>query len=154
ILLPGFIVTARKVTFADLQGTGVRVPDEGLTVSGSLEEAWREVSPPSAGSTFVDPSGLGPGFGPTSFLDPTIIGVCHSRESGVEFDPEALISLGLCRVLNPLPMGTVLEDLLPGENEDGTGIAVGLDWRLTQVGRAVMEMCWVGGLALMSFGPS
>lgn len=153
----------------------MRVPDEGLAVSGSMEEAWREIPGMPPGST-SDPV---PGLGSSSFLlDPYIIGVCHSRESGVEFDPEALISLGLCKVLNPLPMGTVLEDFLAGGEDVGMGVMdwggpseaglgggenidgsekrreLGLKLRLTPVGRAVMEMCWVGGLALMSFGPS
>ncbi|KAF9067731.1 hypothetical protein BDP27DRAFT_1225409 [Rhodocollybia butyracea] len=90
ILLPGFLITARQVSYRDLQGTGVRVPDEGLTVNGPMDEAWREYN---AGG-FIDPGT--PGI--SSFMpDPTIIAVCHSRESGVEFDPEALVSLGFVK---------------------------------------------------------
>ncbi|KAJ3781488.1 hypothetical protein GGU10DRAFT_366608 [Lentinula aff. detonsa] len=159
ILLPGFLITARRVSYRDLQGTGVRVPDEGVTVNGPLEEAWRECFniPESMSGVTIDPgTPLNSSFMP----DPTILAVCHSRESGVEFDPEALISLGLCRVLNPLPMGMVAEDFVESrvsgeESQDGWGFGgVELKLKLTPVGKAIMEMCWVGGLALTSFGPS
>ncbi|KIK69256.1 hypothetical protein GYMLUDRAFT_67914 [Collybiopsis luxurians FD-317 M1] len=166
ILLHGFVINARKVAYCDLRGTGVRVPDEGLAVNGPLEEAWRECSVGMSMPSDLDTQPL---------PDPTILAVCHSRESGVEFDPEALVSLGLCRVLNPLPMGMVAEDFA-GFGENGAGINGGLngigeearegnqeEWemsamgfkrKLTAVGRAAMEMCWIGGLALTSFGPS
>ncbi|KAJ3902213.1 hypothetical protein F5879DRAFT_805811, partial [Lentinula edodes] len=158
ILLPGFLITVRRVSYRDLQGTGVRVPDEGVTVNGPLEEAWRECfNIPDSMSGIMADSGspLTPSFMP----DPTILAVCHSRESGVEFDPEALISLGLCKVLNPLPMGMVAEDFVENgaemSGQDGWGFGgMELKLKLTPVGRSVMEMCWVGGLALMSFGPS
>ncbi|KAJ3713217.1 hypothetical protein C8R42DRAFT_303907 [Lentinula raphanica] len=159
ILLPGFLITARRVSYCDLQGTGVRVPDEGVTVNGPLEEAWREclTHPDSMPGFTTDPgSPLNTSFMP----DPTIIAVCHSRESGVEFDPEALISLGLCKVLNPLPMGMVAEDFVEHRmssegSQEGWGFGgVELKLKLTPVGRAIMELCWVGGLALTSFGPS
>ncbi|KAJ3762243.1 hypothetical protein EV360DRAFT_36082 [Lentinula raphanica] len=159
ILLPGFLITARRVSYCDLQGTGVRVPDEGVTVNGPLEEAWREclTHPDNMPGFTTDPgSPLNTSFMP----DPTIIAVCHSRESGVEFDPEALISLGLCKVLNPLPMGMVAEDFVEHRmssegSQEGWGFGgVELKLKLTPVGRAIMELCWVGGLALTSFGPS
>ncbi|KAG7098322.1 hypothetical protein E1B28_000283 [Marasmius oreades] len=151
ILLAGFLITARQVTYADLQGSGVRMPEEGLAVSGPLEDAFRQM-PFSLSDEYTTPGRRRASWSSTSddfhggMLD-LVLGVCYSRESGVEFDPEGLVSLGLCTVLNPLPKGTVAEEL----GEQGTKMH---QVKLTPIGMAVMEMAWIGGMALMSFGPS
>ncbi|KAK7473205.1 hypothetical protein VKT23_001303 [Stygiomarasmius scandens] len=171
IILPGFIITARQVYYADLQGSGVRVPDEGITVFGPMEEAIREMpgttglegydtssfiwdvpeeggdaQGPNVGRPGMDRNNPSPGFRKASMLD-SIVGYCHSRESGVEFDPEALIALGLARVLNPLPIGKIAEEVGEEQREQA------MRCELSPVGKAVVQMIWIGGLALTSFGP-
>ncbi|KAL0566292.1 hypothetical protein V5O48_015722, partial [Marasmius crinis-equi] len=156
ILLPYFHIVARQVSYAELQGSGVRLPDQGLAVSGPLEEAFNtaprlQSRPPSiapsssssSSSSAQAPSSLGVP------LRDCLMGSCYSRDAGIEFDPEALLELGLCSVLkeedvipNPLPPGRF-------EEEFERSITV----KLTAVGSAVVEMAWAGGLALTSFSP-
>ncbi|KAF9264061.1 hypothetical protein L218DRAFT_1076634 [Marasmius fiardii PR-910] len=151
ILLPGFFITARQVTYADLQGSGVRMPEEGLAVSGPLEDAFRQM-PFSLSDEYSSLGRRRASWSSTSdenhggTLD-LVLGACYSRESGVEFDPEGLVALGLCTVLNPLPKGTVAEEL----GEQGANMH---QVKLTPIGMAVMEMAWIGGMALTSFGLS
>ncbi|KAK7020709.1 hypothetical protein VNI00_017609, partial [Paramarasmius palmivorus] len=132
ILLPGFLVLARQVTFADLRGSGVRVPDDGMAISGPLEEA-HQTAP-----SFLQTQHHG--------KRECMLGSCYSREAGIEFDPEALIELGLCKVLKeetlPLPPGMMEEELERS-----------VEVKLTAVGSAVVEMVWIGGLAVTSFAP-
>ena len=151
ILLPGFLVIARQVSYADLQGSGVRMPEEGLAVSGPLEDAFQQM-PFSISDEFHTTLGRRrASWASTSeefhgaALD-FVLGACYSREAGVEFDPEGLVALGLCTVLNPLPKGTVAE-------EWGDQGAKMHQVKLTPIGMAVMEMAWIGGLALTSFAP-
>ncbi|KAF5355441.1 hypothetical protein D9758_006399 [Tetrapyrgos nigripes] len=175
ILLPGFIITARHLTYADLQGSGVKAPDEGITVFGPMEEAIKDM-PGTPGLEGYDTSNYlwsmgggiggeggeggdesiypGSGYGGRIGMDDktiramdTFVGVCHSRESGVELDPEALRALGLCRLLNPLPPGKIAEEV----EEEQRKLA--MRYELTPVGKAVVQMIWIGGLALTSFGP-
>ncbi|ESK90865.1 hypothetical protein Moror_16503 [Moniliophthora roreri MCA 2997] len=150
ILLPGFVITARQVSYADLQGSGVRMPEEGLTVTGPLEDAFRQM-PFSITDDYAALGRRRASWSSTSDdvhggLLEYVLGSCHSREAGVEFDPEGLVALGLCTVLNPLPIGTVAEEW----GEQGLKMH---QVKLTPIGMAVMEMAWIGGLALTSFGP-
>ncbi|KAF9004415.1 hypothetical protein BDZ89DRAFT_1080620 [Hymenopellis radicata] len=119
ILLTGFNMTGRLVSHKDIQGSGMRV-SEGITVNGSLQEAFEKMPPISSNTTTE------------------LIGICRNREAGVEFIPDGLVNLGLCMMYNAYPPGTIAE-----EAED----------KLTPVGRAVVQTAWVGGLALLSFGP-
>ena len=74
-------------------------------------------------------------------LDDVIIGVCHSRFDGMEFLTEGLTVLGLCR-----PPET--EPVLPVKEEDPIEE---LEALLTPVGRAAVEMAWLGCMALTCF---
>ncbi|KAF8893474.1 hypothetical protein BD779DRAFT_1506481 [Infundibulicybe gibba] len=125
ILLNSFHVSARLISYNDLQGTGVRVPDEGLTVTGPLDVAFNTM----------------PAVREDDFYE-CVLAVCNSREAGVEFYPEGLVKLGLC-LLSPAPPDTIMEDGEPPEPII----------ELTPVGRAVIEMAWLGCMALTSFGP-
>jgi hypothetical protein len=58
---------------------------------------------------------------------------CASREKGIEFDMSGMDALGLCGSTDAASNGESLT--LP-----------------TPIGRAVMEMAWIGGMALTSFG--
>ncbi|KAI5832078.1 hypothetical protein K523DRAFT_350174 [Schizophyllum commune Tattone D] len=130
VLLSSFRITGRLVFHDELQGSGLRVPDEGLTVFGPLEEALRTM--PQASKSRHDPS----------MTDEFVIGQCSSRDAGVEFYPEGFVRFDLCTVRSePVP------------------VAIPEDWErkpdeitLTPVGRTVMEMAWLGCIALTSFG--
>ncbi|GLB37425.1 hypothetical protein LshimejAT787_0404760 [Lyophyllum shimeji] len=126
ILLSSFHITARLVPYKDLQGTGVRIPDEGLAVTGPLSVAFEQM-PPVA----TDPSKY-----------EWVVGICHSREAGVEFYPDGLLKLGLCLQTSPVIVRpTSEEEEVPDP-----------DMKLTPIGKAVLEMVWLGALALTSFG--
>ncbi|KIK69412.1 hypothetical protein GYMLUDRAFT_113416, partial [Collybiopsis luxurians FD-317 M1] len=139
ILLPGFHAMARQVSHSELESTGVRVPEQGISVNSPLEDAFTHM-PRSLAHT------LHSSTGDNSSAQLCIIGTSNSRDAGVEFNPEALVELDLCTVLNErrrsLPPGMVVEQLDPKQT---------MTVELTPVGSAVMEMIWVGGLALMSF---
>ncbi|KAJ7282808.1 hypothetical protein C8J57DRAFT_52007 [Mycena rebaudengoi] len=124
ILLSSYHISARLVSHADLQGSGVRVPDEGLAVLGPWHEAL--MSMPQIATR---DHGL------------LVIGTCVSREAGVEFDPEGLVKMGLCI---PVPQAPNADEELQEEP-----VA-----ELTPIGRAVLEMAWIGCIAVTSFGPA
>ncbi|KAG5648461.1 hypothetical protein DXG03_003072 [Asterophora parasitica] len=126
VLLSTFHITARLIHYADLQGTGVRVPDEGITITGPLSDAFNQMPPP-----ITETSGW-----------EWVLGMCHSREDGIEFYPEGLVKMGLC-LQTSYPI-----QALPSEEEFPEP-----DVKLTPVGRAILEMAWLGALALTSFGP-
>ncbi|EDR11853.1 uncharacterized protein LACBIDRAFT_313723 [Laccaria bicolor S238N-H82] len=131
VLLTTFHISARVVAYHDLQGSGVRIPDQGLAVQGPLADAY--------------------GSMPTSIRDQGlvdwVIGVCHSREAGIEFLPESLEKMGLCR---SFPNSPALSTRALRNEEDEE---VESDLVMTPIGRAVIEMAWLGGMALTSFGP-
>ncbi|TFK70612.1 hypothetical protein BDN72DRAFT_856799 [Pluteus cervinus] len=224
ILLTSFHISARLVSYRDLQGYGVRVPDEGLTVTGKLESAFDEM--PQAirernrdkekTSSMVTPAGIGGGLPFLSSLSPSyspssstnfgtvsapatslssssttalaqsrlveqmdyVVGVCHSRDAGIEFFPEGLVKMGLCLVTPPTKeiianaqaaaqaekelalggMNSEARDAIgplngPGLSEAEAFVPPEPVVSLTQIGRAVVEMAWLGGMALTSFGP-
>ncbi|RDB24929.1 hypothetical protein Hypma_007910 [Hypsizygus marmoreus] len=125
ILLSSFHVSARLVSWTNLQGSGVRVPDEGLTVTGPLHIAFQTMPP--VGQPVYD----------------YVLGICHSREAGIEFYPDAFIKMGLAlQTSSPVGLPMSEEDEIPEPEVE-----------LTPVGRAVVEMAWLGALALTSFGP-
>ncbi|KAJ7347117.1 hypothetical protein DFH08DRAFT_780930 [Mycena albidolilacea] len=123
ILLTSYRISARLVSHADLQGSGVRVPDEGLAVLGPWHEAWLTMP-----QIATRDHGL------------LVIGTCVSRDAGIEFDPEGLVKMGLCI---PVPLEAGAEDL---EEEPVA--------ELTPIGKAVLEMAWIGCIAVTSFGPA
>ncbi|KAF9260035.1 hypothetical protein L218DRAFT_873261 [Marasmius fiardii PR-910] len=142
--LPSFHIIARQVPYTDLEKSGIRLPDQGLAVSGPLETAY--TSSPKRSFT-PTPSSSSPSL-TGELVQDCLMGSCYSRETGIEFDPEALLELGLCSVLkedaipNPLPAGRF-------EEEFERSITV----KLTAIGSAVVEMVWAGSLALTSFAP-
>ena len=125
ILLTSFHISARFVAHNELIGTGIRVPEEGLTISGALDHAWETL--PSA-EVLEEKSDW-------------VIGICNSRESGVEFIPEGLVKMDLCR-MSWQPPSAVNDNYIPPEPS----------LQLTPIGQAVVEMAWLGAIALTSFG--
>ena len=127
ILLDNFYIIARIVSHRDLQGTGIRVPDVGLAVSGPLDFAYGNM--------------------PTDVpYGEYILGVCNSRDAGIDFLQDGFEKMGLSQNMpNPNPVITNDDD----DSHSLDSVAV-----LTPLGRAVMEMAWLGGLALTSFNPA
>ncbi|THU96732.1 hypothetical protein K435DRAFT_663830 [Dendrothele bispora CBS 962.96] len=137
IMLSSFIVVALTVSFEELQDLRVTLPKEGLMVTGPLEDAFRSIPPKTARDSSSDVS-----------VRECVLAQCNSRDTGLQFDPEALIQLGLCSVVRetgkePLPLGRVSEEFDSQKT---------IEVKLTSLGTAVMEMIWYGGLALTSFG--
>ena len=93
---------------------------------------------------------------PTSnFVDTEFImlGWCQSRNRGIEFVPEGLEKLGLARrELDPNAPPPAEDDAssFPKSSEDQEEPAT--IHVLTPIGRAVVEMAWLGSMALTSFG--
>lgn len=133
VMLMSFSVCARLISYHDLLGTGVRIPVDGLSITGPMDEAIGAL--PSAAireSRLETPC--------------AIIGVCNSRHKGVEFLPEGLAKVGLA-VSQPSSTtpGDRFTRSLEAEEEE-------LIWNLTPIGRAAVEMAWLGCLAMTSFG--
>ncbi|KAI0374112.1 hypothetical protein BV20DRAFT_602405 [Pilatotrama ljubarskyi] len=124
-----FRVCARLVGCHDFLGTGVRLPSEGLCVTGSMEEAMAQLPPASIRDQH-------PGD--------VVIGVCTGKDRDVEFVPEGLASVGLCTAMQqhepPQPPSPVHEE----EMMD----AFDPVYSLTPIGRAAVEMAWLGCLAI------
>ncbi len=71
---------ARLVSYKDVNGSGIRVPTIGLSVTGPMTDAVRAI--PSIRFEMDDLA--------------LIIGFCDKRERGVEILPEGAEKLGLC----------------------------------------------------------
>ncbi|KAG1719948.1 hypothetical protein EDD22DRAFT_983255 [Suillus occidentalis] len=139
-----FRVNARLVRYDELRGTGIRLPSDGLAVGAPALDVGglggvrnREEAESQLGTD----TALGIGL-------ETVICMCSSRENGFHFQPEGLSKLGLClqeEVALPAannPRAVYLE--IPTSE---------LRHLLTPVGRAAVEMVWLGCLAITSFGP-
>ncbi|KAI0820001.1 hypothetical protein BC628DRAFT_1331440 [Trametes gibbosa] len=123
-----FRVCARLVGCHDFLGTGVRLPSEGLSISGSMEEAMAQL--PGADTREKHPGDV-------------VIGMCSGKDRDVEFIPEGLASVGLCtsqQAEPPQPPSPVHEE----EMMD----AFDPIYSLTPIGRAAVEMAWLGCLAI------
>lgn len=123
-----FRISARLVSYRELQGSGVRLPDEGLCVCGALKDAYATM----------------PAIGVQDGRKDWVIGGVESKESGVIFDYEGLVKLSLCNFV-----GRSRSSSRPMNEEDDIPE---LKARLTPIGRAVMEMVWSGAMALVTFG--
>ncbi|EPQ57005.1 hypothetical protein GLOTRDRAFT_110385 [Gloeophyllum trabeum ATCC 11539] len=121
ILLESFRVCSRLLGYDDLRGSGVRLPTDGLAVTGPLAEAINSIPHPTVRA---------------EYQQPMVIAMCERREDGVQFMPDGLEKLGLC---TPAARRDSIPDLDP-------------DPQLTAVGRAAVEMAWLGCMALTSFG--
>ena len=123
-----FRVCARLVSYHDFLGTGVRLPSEGLTITGSMAEAMADLPPASIREKH-------PGD--------VVIGVCSGRDRDIEFIPEGLACVGLCTAVEeqpPQPPSPVHEEEMMDE--------VDPVYTLTPIGRAAVEMAWLGCLAI------
>jgi hypothetical protein len=126
LYLSSFRVDARLVGYDELRGSGIRLPSEGLAVTGPMMEARASCPTPSVRAE--------------NHHD-VVIAKCFSRDKGFEFDRNGLEKLGLCSFA-PVPD---FETETECEPEEPTPL-------LSPIGRAVVEMAWLGGMALTSFG--
>ncbi|KAG1812129.1 uncharacterized protein BJ212DRAFT_1483310 [Suillus subaureus] len=153
VYLRNFRVNARLVGYDELRGTGIRVPSDGLAVAaptldvgGPGGERNQEESESQLG---LRQPQLGPQSGTGAALGlETVICMCSSREKGFHFQSEGLSKLGLC---------LQEEVTLPAANNPRAVYleieTLEIKHLLTPVGRAAVEMVWLGCLAITSFGP-
>ncbi|KAI9430001.1 hypothetical protein H4582DRAFT_1825116 [Lactarius indigo] len=129
-LSSGFKIMGQLIAHSELKGSGIRLPAHGLSVTGSLEEAELGIPPTSLQDVHSD------GF---------VMGACLDG-SAIDFFPEALEKLGLC-----VPRTEPAQ--LHNEPAMETAEPV-VERPLTAIGRAAVEVTWLGCMALMTFyGP-
>jgi hypothetical protein len=134
----GFKIVGRLITHSDLNGAGIRLPVRGLSVTGSLTEA--ELGIPPASLRDVHSGDV-------------VVGACLDRNgTTIEFFPEGLEKLGLCvprSTDHPVQLHTH-PGMQTAETEDENVVLQ----PLIPIGRAVVEIAWLGCMALMIFhGP-
>ncbi|KAI0058701.1 hypothetical protein BV25DRAFT_1890732 [Artomyces pyxidatus] len=133
VVLKAFRVIARLVAHADFSGSGVRLPSRGLSVTGPMEEAMRGI--PSAALRDVH-------------QDDYVIGVCLNRDAGVEFVPEGLDKLGLCEPRMEVAGGPLSHPAMQTREISEEEVE---PQPLTAIGRAAVEMAWLGCMAVTTF---
>ncbi|KAH8993420.1 hypothetical protein EDB92DRAFT_400794 [Lactarius akahatsu] len=133
----GFKVIGRLIAHSDLKGSGIRPPVRGLSVTGSLEEAELGIPPASLRDMYPD-----------NF----VIGACiDGSGTTIEFFPEGLEKLGLCvpRAHPPVQLHTDPRMETASPMDEGVVFQP-----LTAIGRAAVEVAWLGCMALTTFyGP-
>lgn len=127
VFLNSFRVSAHLMSYQDFQGSGIRLPATGLSVTGPLSKA----QPPK-----VEPE---------LHRDPIAIAQCSKRDNGIEFLPEGLDKLGLS-------ISEKIEQIVDPNDLDDDDDKVEFKFELNALGRAVVEMAWVGAMAVTSFG--
>ena len=132
----GFKVVGRLIAHSDLNGSGIRLPVRGLSVTGSLTEAELGIPPASLRDVHSDDF---------------IIGSCLDRSGTIEFVPEGLEKLGLCV---PRTEPHVQLHTHPGMQTADPVEEEVVPQPLTAIGRAAVEVAWLGCMALTTFyGP-
>ena len=127
VFLSSFRVSAHLMSYQDFKGSGIRLPASGLSVTGPLTQA----QPPNVT--------------PETHRDPVAIAQCSKRDNGIEFLPEGLHKLGLCDAEK-------VDQMVDPEDFDDDDEKVEFKFELNALGRAVVEMAWVGAMAVTSFG--
>jgi len=127
VFLNSFRVSAHLMSYQDFKGSGIRLPAIGLSVTGPLTKA----QPPDVK--------------PEMHRDPIAIAQCSKRDNGIEFLPEGLHKLGLCNAEQ-------VEQMADPDDLDDDDEKVEFSFELNALGRAVVEMAWVGAMAVTSFG--
>ena len=134
----GFKVVGRLIAHSDLNGSGVRLPVRGLAVTGSFAEAEQGIPPAALRDVHSDDF---------------VIGACLDRSGTIEFVPEGLEKLGLCEPrrgpLLQLHTHPAMQTAEPSKEEEEI-----VSQPLTAIGRAAVEVVWLGCTALTTFyGP-
>ena len=129
----GFKVTGRLIAHSDLNGSGIRLPVRGLSVTGPLAEA--ELGIPSAALRVVHRGDW-------------VIGACLDRNGTIEFFPFGLEKLGLCvRRIESVVQTHTHPGMQTSDPEEEEVVPL----PLTAIGRAVVEIAWLGCMALTTF---
>lgn len=128
VCLTAFRAVARVITYDELRLSGVRVPSDGLAINGP---AWEAFNYPTSASL------------QDAQMTDTVVCQCHDRERGFDFLEHGLLKLGLCTREEISP-----QDLSGFEEDEWDARTV-----LTPIGRAAVEMIWLGCLAISTFGP-
>ncbi|KAG1751388.1 uncharacterized protein EDB91DRAFT_1105212 [Suillus paluster] len=144
VYLSNFRVNARLVAYDNLRGTGIRVPSDGLAITAPAWEANNlpiiDTQSESESESQIEEEDVQP--------KQTVICVCDNREHGFRFLPDGLTELGLClKEEVPLPAADNPRAIYLGHEVSD------VRQHLTPVGRAAVEMVWLGCLAVTSFGP-
>ena len=127
VFLNSFRVSAHLMSYQDFKGSGIRLPATGLSITGPF--------------TYAQP----PNVEPELHRDPIAIAQCSKRDNGIEFLPEGLHKLGLCDAEQ-------VEQMVDPDDFDDDDEKVEYKFELSALGRAVVEMAWVGAMAVTSFG--
>ena len=127
VFLNSFRVSAHLMSYQDFKGSGIRLPAAGLSITGPLIHAHP------------------PDVEPELHRDPIAIAQCSKRDNGIEFLPEGLHKLGLCNAER-------VEQMVDPDDFDDDDEKVEYKFELNALGRAVVEMAWVGAMAVTSFG--
>lgn len=127
VFLNSFRVSAHLMSYQDFKGSGIRLPATGLSVTGPLTHAYP------------------PNVEPEMYRDPIALAQCSKRENGIEFLPEGLHKLGLCHAEQ-------VEQIIDPDDGDDDDEKAEFRFELSPLGRAVVEMAWVGAMAVTSFG--
>jgi hypothetical protein len=125
-------ILVRILTYEQLQGSNIRIPDKGMTVSGPLQDAYEQRPRPTQQDTLKD----------------WRLGIYTSKAQGIAFDPECLLKLELGRKESS-------PDRLMPFSRDGTEYSDEplVQMNLTPIGQAVVEWAWIGLLCLISSWP-
>ena len=127
VFLKSFRVSAHLMFYQDFKNSGIRLPTTGLSITGPL--------------TYAQP----PNAEPEQHRDPIVIAQCLKRDNGIEFFPEGLHKLGLCGAEQ-------VEQMVGSDDLGDDDRKVEHEFELNALGRAVVEMAWVGAMAVTSFG--
>ncbi|KIM69700.1 hypothetical protein SCLCIDRAFT_1208208 [Scleroderma citrinum Foug A] len=124
--LRSFRVNARVVHYDELRHSGVRAPSTGLAINGPVWEAMNDLDFPAVRQDERTRS--------------SVVCQCSGRNHGFSFDPHGLAQLGLCDVETSGPVSERDGDEEPTQT-----------FSFTAIGKAAVEMIWLGCLAVTSF---
>lgn len=191
ILMTQFYIGARVVTYDDLEGSNIRVPELGLSVMGPLEEAFASAPVHDKkrypqGSEQPDRKGKAKERTDTKTFWDFIIGTYYSRDHAIEFYPEGFKKMALATQEAEIPVsnnastsslasvpsiasgaasvGPSSNDIAPfAEPEASPDPQYPINSEeepieeppiiLTPMGRAVLEMAFMGAMAVTGFTP-
>lgn len=189
VLMTQFYIGARVVTYDDLEGSNIRVPELGLSVMGPLQEAFESApvnKPRPQGIDQPDKKGKGKERAETKSFWDFIIGTYYSRDHAIEFYPEGFKKMALATQEAEIPasnnastsslasvpsIASGAAGVGPADNEIAPFAEPGASVEpqypinseeepieeppiiLTPMGRAVLEMAFMGAMAVTGFTP-
>ncbi|EKM80625.1 hypothetical protein AGABI1DRAFT_105618 [Agaricus bisporus var. burnettii JB137-S8] len=189
VLMTEFYIGARVVTYDDLQGSNIRVPELGLSVMGPLQEAFESApvnKPRPKAPDQPDRKGKGKERTETKSFWDFIIGTYTCRDDPIEFLPDGFKKMALATQEEEIPTSNnASTSSLASVSSTASG-ALGANSAeqeiapfaepgasvdpqypinseeepieeppiiLTPMGRAVLEMAFMGAMAVTGFTP-